>query len=612
MAEEVVTLEVKIQAAESANTIKDLTKSLKVLRDEIAKVPQGSEDFKKLAKAINEAEGKVGDITDSFSTLTGSGIERTEKSLGLLREGFTKLDTGKIGLGFKALAGAMSAIPVFLLLEGFNYLRENFEKLSQGSGVLARALRGIGEIIEWLKGGLDILGSAVEIAFGFFQNGIDGIGEAAERIRKEKVAEKLGKELKEAIDSSTESLKLQNAEYDRQIAVAKASGKNAVELEQAKQQAIIDTNKTLVEQTIAYVRAGGVLDEERRKTLTEQLEAIKNAKTQQRVIEETFEKEQKDKADKAREERLKKLKEEEEERKKILAQRYQDDADYYANLYKLGVEYAQKRLDYEAQVEKARQEAEAKRAADAKAAKETELANENAFIMADLQSKQQMSFDQQVLALQAERDLKLQNTQLTEEQRIGIIQEYDAKEGDLKRKRNEQNLALTAQGIAAAQNLTNMFFDGQIKAAKGNADKERELKKKQFNLNKAFNITTAIINGVQAVQGALATQPAYVGIALAVLNGITAAANVAKIASAKFDDSGASSGGSGADVAIGSVGGASAPTIASPNNTVTQIDDKGEIKKAKEEQPVVKAIVTEEDITDKQKRVNTIKEAAEL
>lgn len=611
MAEEVVTLEVKIQAAESANTIKDLTKSLKVLRDEIAKVPQGSEDFKKLAKAINEAEGKVGDITDSFSTLTGSGIERTEKSLGLLREGFTKLDTGKIGLGFKALAGAMSAIPVFLLIEGFNYLRENFEKLSQGSGILARTLRGVGEVIEWLKGGLDILGSAVEIAFGFFQNGIDGIGEAAERIRKEKVAEKLGKELKEAVDSSTESLKLQNAEYDRQIAVAKASGKNAVELEQAKQQAIIDTNKALVEQTIAYVRAGGVLDEERRKTLTEQLEAIKNAKTQQRVIEETFEKEQKDKADKAREERLKKLKEEEEERKKILAQRYQDDADYYANLYKLGVEYAQKRLDYEAQVEKARQEAEAKRAADAKAIKETELANENAFIMADLQSKQQMSFDQQVLALQAERDLKLQNTKLTEQERIAIIQEYDQKEGDLKKQRFDETVNLTAQSLGAAQKLSDMFFAGQLKSAKGNAEKEREIKKKQFNINKAFGITNAVIDGVRSVQAAL-TQTPPLSYVLAALNAALAVANVAQIASAKFDDTGGGSGASGANAIQGSVGGASAPTIASPNNTVTQIDDKGMINKAKDEEKPQKVYVTEADITEKQKRVSLMENAATL
>jgi len=44
----------------------------------------------------------------------------------------------------------------------------------------------------------------------------------------------------------------------------------------ANKQKESDTNKALVEQTIAYVRQGGVLDEEQKKLLTGQLEAIKN------------------------------------------------------------------------------------------------------------------------------------------------------------------------------------------------------------------------------------------------------------------------------------------------------------------------------------------------
>ena len=153
-----------------------------------------------------------------------------------------------------------------------------------------------------------------------------------------------------------------------------------------------------------------------------------------------------------------------------------------------------------------------------------------------------------------------------------------------------------------------MYFAQQLKSAKGNAEKEREIKKKQFNVNKAFGITNAVIDGVRGVQAALAQGPPL-GYVFAALTAVMAAINVAKIASAKFDDSGASSGGGGADIAMGSVG-ASAPTITQPNNTVTKLDENGEINKAKAEQPVVKAVVVETDVTDSQKRVNSIKESA--
>src|SRR5690606_10828694 len=83
---------------------------------------------------------------------------------------------------------------------------------------------------------------------------------------------------------ANEALKRQTEGYDLLIERAKASGKSAVDLEIAKQQAIIETNKKLVEQTIAYVMAGGQLDEEQKKLLTGQLDTIKKAANQIEVI----------------------------------------------------------------------------------------------------------------------------------------------------------------------------------------------------------------------------------------------------------------------------------------------------------------------------------------
>ena len=116
-----------------------------------------------------------------------------------------------------------------------------------------------------------------------------------------------------AMDKQAESM-VKNAEkaktaiedqtlaYDQQIAAAEASGKNAVDLEIAKQKYIIETNKALVEQTIAYVSQGGILTEEQKKLLTEQLKSIKAASEKIQVIEAGVTKTNKDNTIKSAEE----------------------------------------------------------------------------------------------------------------------------------------------------------------------------------------------------------------------------------------------------------------------------------------------------------------------
>jgi hypothetical protein len=163
------------------------------------------------------------------------------------------------------------------------------------------------------------------------------------------------------------------------------------------------------------------------------------------------------------------------------------------------------------------------------------------------------------------------------------------------------------KGLQAAQALTDLFFGYQLKQAKGNADKEREIRKKQFNVNKAFGIANAVVDGIGAVQKAL-NNPYPLNIILAVLTGVIAAANIVKIGSSKFDDGGGSGGGGG-DVGGGGIG-ASAPVIPSPNNTSTKLNDDG-TKTDKVGQPIIiKNEIVETQVTENQSRVSKIKESA--
>ncbi len=122
-------LESNIAAAQSAKSIGEMNKAMKALKSAQEGVDASSPDFARLAAAINEVEGRVGDLNDSFRTLTGSGVEKLESSLGLLKEGLLSADPGKMKIGMDGLKAAMTAIPIFLLVEGFKYLADNWRDI---------------------------------------------------------------------------------------------------------------------------------------------------------------------------------------------------------------------------------------------------------------------------------------------------------------------------------------------------------------------------------------------------------------------------------------------------------------------------------------------------
>lgn len=260
-----IKINVKTEGAEeSLNSIAGIKKSIKDLRSQALAVGEGGKGFKQLTQQANELQDKLDDLKDSSKSLQGTGIEKLKSSFGLLTESFKNADFGKLKTSLKGVGSAMKAIPIFLIIEGIMYLVENFEKLSQGSGFLAKALQFVGDIITKVTEGITWL--------------LDKLGLVNAELDKQ--AENLTKNAekgKAAIDK-------QNTAYDQQIAILKANGKSTIELEVAKQDAIIATNKALVQQTIDFVRNGGELTKAQQEILTGQLNAIKQASVDKEVI----------------------------------------------------------------------------------------------------------------------------------------------------------------------------------------------------------------------------------------------------------------------------------------------------------------------------------------
>jgi len=483
------------------------------------------------AKRVAELTDKMEDLKDETRSLQGSGVEKLKNSFGLLTDGFKNFDGGKIATAFKGIGSAMKAIPILLIVEGIRYMIENFDELSKGSGILAKVLQGVGAVIDYVKGVINDFTDAI----GATNTALDKQGEA----------------IKGYSEKVNEALQTQIAGFDRQIAVAKASGKSTVELEKAKQQAIIDTNLLIAKQIEAFVRAGGELDDEKKKLLTASLEAIKNAKVSEFVITEN---------------------------------------------------------DNKAKNEQYKKHLEAKKALDAEfrqTQRDLDLENEKL-------KAQNLSDLQKQLIGQKKEDLEVQLTELQgvqdlfDQQTLEKKRAFSESEKALKKQELDQGLALTSQSLQASQGLSDAFFALKQQGVKGDAQKELELRKKQFQVNKAFAISNAIMTGIMGVQSQLQAGP-IIGPILAGIVGVTAALNVAKIASAKFD-------GGSIDTSGGGSGGV--PTLPQANTNVPVINPA----QNNTPQPVTtftgnnnngfnqptKVFVTEEDMTKSQQRVTRL------
>jgi len=595
MADNKTTIEVSIEAAEAAKTVQELKKSLKDLVNQQANVAAGSAEWKKLTQAINDTEGKIGDLTDSFKTLQGSGVERVTSSFNLLKEGFTSFDSGKIKAAFNGIGAAMKAVPIFLIVEGITYLVSNFKELSQGSGIVAKALQFVGGIIDGLVDAVYMLTDAL----GLTNSALEKQGEVAEENAKK----------------VTEALAEQTAEYDRQIAVAKANGENTVELEIKKQQAILATNKTIAEQSLALIKAGKELTEDEVKRAKEAVNNIKNATAQIEIIRATESKRIDDENKKRAEKQAelnKKIKEEEQKRyeewlanldKYTQAERERRIKER-AEALGLDTEALQRNLDREAALRKSKLiEAEI-----------NSIANQN-----DIDAQIAFLNQKRINELNAE-GLTFQDKELINAKYAKQFEDLEKKKTDIanaeEKQRQQAALDVASKTIAATQALTDAYFAFKLAKAKGDDKATLELAKKQFNINKGLQIANATIQGVQAVLAAYSSGAAVpvvgtvLGPVYAALAGITAAAQIAKIASTKFDGGGASGGGGGS-ISAPSPSIPSAPTVSTPTNNIsgTQFDAQGNTITPQAQQPTitVKAQVVESDMTDTQNTVTKYK-----
>lgn len=501
-------LTTKINTANSAQSLGELRKSLKDLIGLQAQVGAGSAEFGKLADAINKTEGKLGDLQDSFSTLKGSGVERLNASLGLLKEGLLSGDVDKASTAFKGLGAAMSAVPIFLLIEGVKALIDNWDKISSAFKNFAGIASAAEKEISGLTAELEKQKKVNETLFAGLENQIKIL--EAQGASEEKI---LG------VKKQLTAAKIKEAEID-------------VQLQKAKIKDIIlndDLSESLYRATAATLRKMGKDLEadaiekklqadksERLKEATDALRTdlinIENLKTSLQVEEIKNEKKVTDEKKKIRD-----------DEKKEKEKQMQEDFDAALREQEKLEEFRTKDL-----------EKQDKKKADEEKAKAEQDAKNEAEYQAYLQREDKRLEDEiarEKLAAQQIEAAKFQ---------------------------------IAASGIQSIQGLSDLAFSiRQANTKKGSAEEEKSARK-QFQINKALQIASATINGAQGILNA-ATQPSGVPIpydipirvAKAVAIGATTAATIAKISATQFQSTGGGGGGTASN--IGGGGSASTP-----------------------------------------------------
>jgi len=213
-----------------------------------------------------------------------------------------------------------------------------------------------------------------------------------------------------------------------------------------------------------------------------------------------------------------------------------------------------------------------------------------------------LSFD----LAQQQADAELAVLKDKNERGLLTAQEYADAQAKIEDDLQAKKLNAVEGGLNSAQNLSNAFFSLAQAAAGKDAKKQLELKKKQFKVDKAFNLVRATIDGIRSVQAAL-TQTPPLSYVLAAFNGVMAAANIAKIASSKFEGETGGGGGGSGDIPTAMT----APTINAPSSSSTQLNADGSVKPSGG-QITSRVIVVESDITNKQRQVASMQQNASV
>lgn len=626
--------------------LSEVRKELKGLQYDLSQATDPAQMAELAAKAgvLRDNLNRANEQVAVFAA--GSPFEQTNNALGIMGSQLASLDFEGASESAKLFATAAKGIngeQIATQLKGLGGVVTNLGKgfLSLGAtlltnpifliaGVVTAIIVAIGALLNKF-GLLKPIINAVSSAFKFLMDVINGVVDsikdfldwlgltsfAAEEAAQKQVdaLEKVDKKREEQIAGVTK-------QYDLQIRLAQIDGKNTTDMERKKQQAILETAKARYKSTLEQIeqmKLTGDADAEEIKKLREKAKALRetaqNARNEIKIIN-------------AQEKADNKKKNEEIEKA---------DEDSYRKRVESAKAYQAERLAVLRQIK----DLEISLLEEG-AVKEIESVNERYNrLREDLAKNEKITSDEKKRLLElyaieeqkarAEIDAKyFSQEQATTDNSILPPPDIIAEEMDA-------IVAVTAEGFSKMDNLRFAFkenfkqsfegtlgaadsmFKGMSALAEAFAGDSEASAKKAFDIQKASNIAQAVMDTYKGAVGAftqaVATYPAPLGqIIGAIQAGATVAmgvANIKKISSQKFGDK------SGNVSKTGMGGGTATANPVTPsvnlfgqNNNANNLSSSSPVESS--QNIVVKAVVSETEITNTQSKIKNITQASAL
>jgi hypothetical protein len=625
------------------------------LQDKLSDANEAVKNFASGSK-FEQIGNSFGSMKDSIMSLD---FEEASQKATMFSKSLTSLKPSDIGNSIKGLIGVVGQLGKAFVTFGLQLLANPIFLLVAVIVAVVVGLVLLANKLGLIKPILDAMSKAFDFVIQKLKDFADWLG--LTNFAEEDKAKKSIESNKKIADSyKTKGEKIATA-YDRQIEIAKIEGKNTTQLEIAKQKAIIQTaqlRQKALQQQLKDNAVSHSLDKDQiqkiqdglkeTKTLIEEStynvkkikaqEAAENAKKNEEISKNNKEsaKQRKQQQEEYAKQRLetarqiedtnialmdegvnKELKSNEtkysrlradnaknskltaEERKTIDLQLQQQEFNEKKNIQakydeetKLALVTSEKaKTDEKARLEeeeKKRLEAVAKlKSETGKTAQELELQK----IRADFEAKRAIAGEDSALlqALNDEEKKKLAETN----------DKFRKEEEDKEAKLNAQKVEAVQSGLQTIGNLAEAF-----------AGKSKASQKKAFQVQKAANIASATIDTYKSATAAFASAGnPILGAVMAAIAVAAGLINIKKISSTTFD------GGAGASAGGGGSATASIPTMSPQTSMYSSGNDKANNLSSTNngmEQPTIKAVVVESDITASQNKMNKIKESATL
>lgn len=175
MADNKVVLEFELQGNASEKT-QSLRAQMRQLREELARLPEGTAEFNKVQRQLGELTDKVGDLGKSVNTLAGDPLERLNNSFGMIGSSILSLDFGAAQTGLQGVSSAIKDFKFGDLTKAAKGFGSTM--LDLGKSLLTNPIFLIGGIIAAVVMNFDKLveaGGFVGEMFGFIKRTIDSV-----------------------------------------------------------------------------------------------------------------------------------------------------------------------------------------------------------------------------------------------------------------------------------------------------------------------------------------------------------------------------------------------------------------------------------------------------